>query len=113
MKQLLKTVLDMQLDPALREELVDTNNELIELNMVSKLLNSNGGKVMIGHILEDAKGSLNWILENYKTVSHEELVSNIADLGAILRFYNTIKTASEDAADVEKMLDERLNDLIE
>ena len=106
-------MLDLQLDPDLREELFDANEDVNNLNAIAKMLSSNGGKLMIGHILDDAKQCLEWILENYKSANHAELVANIADLGAILRFYNTIKTAQEDSADAEQMLEKRLNELIE
>lgn len=109
----LQEVLELKLDPELREELGDQGSEVDNLKAISKTLRSNGGKLMINAILLDAKETLSTVLEQYKTMPEIELRANIAELGVILRFYSTIRDAENDATDAESVLISRLDELLE
>lgn len=113
MSKRLKQFLKLDIDPELKEEMGEELDHVKTLKSISKVLNSNGGKALVGAILADGKESLTTILEGYKTMPEIELRATIADLAAILRFYSTIRDAENDANDAESMLDARLDDLLE
>lgn len=112
-KTRLKELLKLNLDPKLREELGEEGDVVDNLKSIAKTLRTNGGKILIAAILADAKEALEAVLEGYKTMDEIELRSSIAEIGATLRFYKTIKEAESDAQDAEEMLDSRLDELLE
>lgn len=69
---------------------------------------SEGGKVLIENLLKDVTNTVGILENQYKTLSHIELIAHCAALGEKLSLVRTLTRADKNIKDLTKLIEDTL-----
>ena len=91
-------------DPEL-DEMVEESDKLHAIKVV---LDQEGGKMLVDSLLTDTISSIELLTREYRTLSHADLIVNIARIEVYLSFVRTLYTARDNENQLNEYIKERL-----
>lgn len=71
---------------------------------------SDGGKILIANLLKDIVGTVGVLENQYKTLSHIEVIAHCAAMSEKLALLRTLTRASQNLDDLKKLLEDTLSE---
>jgi len=92
------------------QEVEETADQLDKAHALDVLAQSEGGKVLVEALLSDAVSDISVITSRYKVLSHSELVTYCASLGATLLVMQSITRSKRNKDALKDQLEEMLKE---
>jgi hypothetical protein len=88
----------------------DQQDDVDVYTALKTVASSDGGKILIANLLKDVVGSVGVLENQYKTLTHIELIAQCAALSEKLSLLRTLTRASKNLDDLKKLLEDTLSE---
>jgi hypothetical protein len=86
----------------------EQQNDLDVYSALKTVANSDGGEILIKKLLTDVVNTIGTLENQYKTLSHIEMIAYCASLSEKLSLLRTLTHASKNMSDLKKLLEDNL-----
>lgn len=101
------------LAPSAREELKDAKQALLDLNAISQVSQSEGGKRLQEVLKEDCRDLILKMLKAKDENKMDNVMACLSDFQAKFTLFNTIKTASDDHTEGVETLEKKIEEILD